>query len=91
VTSVQWSAWVYLLLLLAAYRVWGLTRHPHTSTKWWPGSARWSFNHLWRALHIECLATPEFLPLLSLFLTNLAKNRPLATMIYDAMLATAPA
>jgi hypothetical protein len=91
VTSVQWSAWVYSLLLLAAYRTWGLTRHPRTAAKWWPGSTRWSFNHLWRALHIDCLTTPEFLPLLSLFPTNLAKNRPLAAMIYDAMLAAAPA
>jgi hypothetical protein len=91
VTSVQWSAWLYSLLLLAAYRTWGLTHHPHTTSAWWSGAPRWSFNYLWRALHIDCLNTPEFLPLLSLFPTNLAKNRPLATMIHDAMLAAAPA
>lgn len=91
VASVQWSAWLYSLLLLAAYRTWGLTHHPHTSSAWWSGAPRWSFNYLWRALHVDCLNTPEFLPLLSLFPTNLAKNRPLATMIHDAMLAAAPA
>lgn len=91
VTSVQWSAWLYALLLLAAYRTWGLTQHPHTPSAWWPGASRWSFNYLWRALHIDCLKTPQFLPLLSLFPTNLAKNRPLATMLQDAMLAAAPA
>lgn len=91
VASVQWSAWVYSLLLLAAYRTWGLTRHPRTTAKWWRGSPRWSFNHLWRALHIDCFQTADFLPLFSLFPTNLAKNHPLAAMLYDAMLAAAPA
>jgi hypothetical protein len=91
VASVQWSAWLYALLLLAAYRAWGLTRHPRTSAAWWSGSPRWSFNTLWRNFHLDCLHTPQFLPLLSLFPTNLAKNRPLATMIHDALLAAAPA
>jgi hypothetical protein len=91
VLSVQWAAWLYALLLLAAYRTWGLTHHPHTPSAWWPGAPRWSFNYLWRALHVDCLRTPQFLPLFSLFPTNLAKNHPLATMLSDAMLAAAPA
>jgi hypothetical protein len=91
VASVQWSAWLYSLLLLAAYRAWGLTRYPRTTAKWWRGAPRWSFNHLWRALHLDCFHTTDFLPLFSLFPTNLAKNRPLATMLHDAMLAAAPA
>lgn len=91
VVSVQWSAWVYSLLLLAAYRSWGLTRHPRSTAKWWHGSPRWSFNHLWRALHLDCFQTTDFLPLFSLFPSNLPKNRPLATMLHDAMLAAAPA
>ncbi len=91
VVSVQWSAWLYSLLLLAAYRSWGLTHHPKTTSAWWSGAQRWSFNYLWRALHLDCLQTPDFLPLLSLFPTNLAKNHPLATMLHDAMLAAAPA
>lgn len=35
VASVQWSAWVYSVLLLAGYRTWGLTAVP---TRWWSGS-----------------------------------------------------
>lgn len=46
--SVQWSAWVYALLLLAAYRTWGLTHAPPVPTAWWRGAKRWSFNTLWR-------------------------------------------
>lgn len=91
VASVQWSAWLYRLLLLVAYRTWGLTRHPRTTAKWWRGAPRWSFNHLWRALPVDCFQTTDFLPLFALFPTNLAKNRPLAALLYDALLAAAPA
>ena len=48
ILSVQWSAWVYSLLLLAGYRCWGLTRAPQVPTSWWRGSGRWSLNTLWR-------------------------------------------
>jgi hypothetical protein len=47
--SVQWSAWVYGVLLLAGYRTWGLLDGPASPTRWWRGSRRWSFNTLWRA------------------------------------------
>lgn len=49
ITSVQWSAWVYALLLLAGYRTWGLTRAPAIPSRWWQGAPRWSFNTLLRA------------------------------------------
>ncbi|HEX9597255.1 MAG TPA: hypothetical protein VF982_10285 [Anaerolineales bacterium] len=52
IVSVQWSVWVYAVLLLAGYRTWGLCAAPVTKTAWWPrpgGSRRrWSFNTLWR-------------------------------------------
>lgn len=47
-SSVAWSAWVYALLILAAYRAWGLTGGPRTRTAWWQGGRRWSFNTLLR-------------------------------------------
>jgi hypothetical protein len=49
VASVQWSAWVYAVLLLAGYRTFALTRAPTVPTRWWRGSPRWSLNTLWRA------------------------------------------
>lgn len=49
VASVQWSAWVYAVLLLAGYRTFGLIRGPTAPTRWWRGAPRWSFNTLWRA------------------------------------------
>mgnify|MGYP001233777970 FL=1 len=49
VASVQWSAWVYALLVLAGYETWGLCDAPEPITGWWRGSGRWSFNTLWQS------------------------------------------
>lgn len=63
VVSVQWSAWTYAILLLAAYRSWGLRDGPPTPARWWPGANRWSFNTLWRSYRSELWNTCEFRPL----------------------------
>ena len=63
VTSVQWSAWVYALLLLAGYRTWNLTHGPAVPTRWWPGSGRWSLNTLWRGYRAALWGTHQFQPL----------------------------
>lgn len=63
VTSVQWSAWVYALLLLAGYRTWGLTGAPAVPTRWWSGSARWSLNTLWRGYRAALWGTHQFHPI----------------------------
>ncbi len=48
IAFVQWSVWVYAVLLLAVYRTWGLLNGPPIPTRWWSGAQRWSFNTLWR-------------------------------------------
>lgn len=58
--SVQWSAWVYAILLLAGYRTWGLLNGPATPGRWWKGSKRWSFNTLWRAYRAAFWNLPDF-------------------------------
>ena len=60
VASVQWSAWVYAVLLLAGYRTFGLTRAPTVPTCWWRGSPRWSLNTLWRAYRAAFWQQHEF-------------------------------
>jgi hypothetical protein len=60
VLSVQWSAWVYALLLLAGYRTWGLTGAPPVPTRWWPGSGRWSLNTLWRGYRAALWGSQQF-------------------------------
>lgn len=62
VLSVQWSAWVYALLLLAGYRCWGLTGAPAVPTRWWRGSGRWSLNTLWRGYRAALWGDHQFQP-----------------------------
>jgi hypothetical protein len=63
VTSVQWSAWVYSLLLLAGYRTWGLCNAPEVPTRWWRGADRWSFTTLHRAYRAALWGSHDFRPL----------------------------
>ncbi len=70
VVSVQWSAWVYAILVLAGYQAWGLFGGPKRSERWhratlchgvvWPGARRWSFNTLWRGYRAALWGTQEF-------------------------------
>jgi hypothetical protein len=61
--SVQWSAWVYSLLLLAGYRTWGLCSSPPVPARWWRGSGRWSLTTLWRAYRAAFWGEHRFHPL----------------------------
>ncbi|HEX6035103.1 MAG TPA: transposase [Anaerolineales bacterium] len=60
IVSVQWSAWVYAILLLAGYRTWGVCNGPPTPARWWPGAKRWSFTTLWRSYRAELWNTQQF-------------------------------
>lgn len=70
VASVQWSAWVYAILLLAGYRTWGLCGAPDVPTRWWRGSGRWSLNTLWRAYRAELWGRHDFRPLWTVLSDN---------------------
>ena len=63
ILSVQWSAWVYALLLLAGYRCWGLSGAPAVPTRWWRGSGRWSLNTLWRGYRAALWGDHQFQPI----------------------------
>jgi len=47
ILSLQWTVWVYAILLLAGYRSWGLCSGPPTPARWWPGAKRCSLSTLW--------------------------------------------
>lgn len=66
VLSVQWSAWLYALLLLAGYRTWGLDSPTPVPSRWWRGAPRWSLNTLWRAYRSALWGQHEFRPLYNL-------------------------
>ena len=60
VLSVQWSAWLYALLLLAGYRTWGLASPAPVPNRWWRGAPRWSLNTLWRSYRAALWGSHEF-------------------------------
>ncbi len=60
ILSVQWSVWMYAVLLLAGYRTWGLLEGPATPARWWKGAKRWSLSTLWRSYRAALWGTGEF-------------------------------
>ena len=62
VRTVQWSAWVYAVLVLAGYRAWGLQGGPRSPARWWRGGGRWSLNTLWRAYRAAWWGGHQFRP-----------------------------
>ncbi|MDX2077106.1 MAG: transposase [bacterium] len=62
VASVQWSAWVYALMVLAGYQTWGLCDAPEVPTGWWRGGGRWSFNTLWQSFRAALWGKYQFRP-----------------------------
>ncbi|MEJ2150100.1 MAG: hypothetical protein P8Z40_11525 [Chloroflexota bacterium] len=89
VLSVQWSAWVYSLLLLAGYRTWGLSGAPDIPTRWWRGSGRWSLNTLWRAYRAALWGRHEFLPFCVPTLGDWGEKEMLLTALRNAVFASA--
>jgi hypothetical protein len=89
VLSVQWSAWVYALLLLAGYRTWGLCGSPAVPTRWWRGSPRWSLNTLWRAYRSALWGHHEFLPLYTPSPADWGEKETLLRALNNTILASA--
>lgn len=89
VLSVQWSAWVYSLLLLAGYRSWGLCGAPDVPTRWWRGSQRWSLNTLWRAYRAALWDEHDFQPLFTPFPNNSLGNMDFKKALYNAIYGSA--
>jgi hypothetical protein len=87
VVSVQWSVWVYALLLLAGYRTWGLCGGPRSPARWWPGAKRWSLNTLWRAYRSAFWGKSEFQALWTRSGDNWLKKEVHLAGLYNAALA----
>ena len=60
IVSVQWSVWVYALLVLTGYRTWHLSTGPTPVASWSQRPRRWSFNTLWRAYRAELWNVPPY-------------------------------
>jgi hypothetical protein len=73
VVSVQWSAWLYALISLAAYRTYKLPAPPTRSPAWYPHPKRWTLSSVLDSLRADLWTDPDFLPLFSQSPTNWAK------------------
>jgi hypothetical protein len=87
--SVQWSAWVYSLLLLAGYRTWGLCAGPAVPTRWWRGAGRWSLATLWCAYRAAFWGEHRFHPLSFVFPGNWPEKETLLSSLAHAAFAAA--
>jgi hypothetical protein len=65
VLSVQWSAWCYALLTLAAFRTFGLPTPPTPTTAWYPHPKRWTFSTLLDTIRADLWSHPIFSQFLS--------------------------
>jgi hypothetical protein len=89
IASVQWSVWVYALLLLSAYRAWGLLNAPPAPTRWWHGAKRWSFNTLWRQYRSAFWGNTQFQALWTRTPDNWLKKEPFLIALSNSITASA--
>jgi hypothetical protein len=89
VTSVQWSAWVYALLVLAGYRTWGLFGGPKAPGRWWRGGQRWSLATLWRAYRADFWGTSEFRAIWTPTSDNWLKKEAWMIALWNSVAASA--
>lgn len=89
VVAVQWSVWVYAVLVLAGYRSWGLCGGPPAPARWWPGAKRWSLNTLWRSYRTALWGSGEFQPLWTRTPPNWLKKEVWLTGLANAVQAAA--
>lgn len=87
--AVQWSVWIYSLMMLAGYRVWGNDCGRKLPGAWRSAPKRWTFNTLWRQLRIELWQHPHFRATWSRSRSNWLQNEPLWDNLFNAILASA--
>jgi len=60
VATIQWSVWIYALIMLSGYRVWKNETGPHAPGLWRKPAQRWSFNLVCQSLRRELWQLPQF-------------------------------
>ena len=88
IASVQWSVWLYSLMMLAGYRYWGNDCGPTSPGLWRAAPHRWSFNTLWRALRMEMWQHPDFRATWTWSRDNWSANEPLWDNLNNSLLAS---
>lgn len=89
--SVQWSVWVYAVLVLAGYRTWQLSPGPAPLARWSPRPRRWSFNTLWRTYRTELWKTPAYRALWTPTTGNWPDSEAILGALYNSVTGSARA
>lgn len=89
VATVQWSVWVYGLMMLSGYRAWG-TRPGDKPPGLWRGQPRrWSFNTLWRSFRTEMWQHSQFRATWTWSRDNWLEKETLWHSLFNSILASA--
>jgi len=83
--SVQWSVWVYAVLVLAGYRTWGITGGPRLVGRWWRKAHRWSFSALWQAYRSALWGCGDFRALWTATADNWTKKEAWIAGLWNAV------
>jgi hypothetical protein len=89
IATVQWSAWVYSLMMLSGFRAWGNDCGVKPPGLWRAAPRRWSFNTLWRGFRKEMWQHPHFRATWTWSRDNWLVNEPLWDSLFNSTLASA--
>jgi len=89
VSTVQWSVWIYALIMLSGYRVWQNHAGPQAPGLWRKPAQRWSFNLVCQSLRIEMWHHPQFRATWTWSRDNWLENEPLWDNLMNSILASA--
>lgn len=89
VATVQWSVWIYALMMLSGYRAWGNDCGTRPPGLWQPTPQRWSFNTLWRRFRSEMWQQAEFRVTWTWSQDNWLEKETLWSALFNSTLASA--
>lgn len=89
VATVQWSAWIYMLMMFSGYRAWGNDCGVKPPGLWQPTPRRWSFNTLCRGFRSEMWQQPKFRATWTWYRDNWLEKEILWDALFNSTLASA--
>jgi len=89
VATIQWTVWIYALIMLSGYRVWKNETGPHAPGLWRKPNQRWSFNLVCQSLRRELWQLPHFRATWAWSRDNWLVNEPLWDNLFNSVLASA--
>jgi hypothetical protein len=88
VATLQWSVWVYSLMMFSGFRAWGNDPGDKPPGLWRTLPGRWSFNTLRRAFRTEMWHQSDFRATWTWSRDNWLVNEPLWDALFNSVLAS---